>query len=251
MTKTVALIQARMSSSRFPGKVLADLDGRPMIAVMLERVRRAEMLDEVAVITSIDPSDDPLADMLTAMGCPLFRGDLDDVLSRFVAAAAAFEASVIVRLTGDCPLADPAIIDAVVWLRAQANADYASNIDPPSFADGLDVECCTRAVLDRTNREAALPSEREHVTLWMRSPEASIRRVNLAGLVDTSHLRLTVDYPDDLDVVRQLVRLVGAPIAAVDQFDLLRCLSAHPELLAGNPHARNEGLLKSLSPLVG
>lgn len=244
MTKTVAFIQARMSSSRFPGKVLAELDGRPMIGFMVDRVRQAETLDEIVVLTSVDASDDALAETLSRLSIPFFRGDLNDVLNRYVQAAATFEPTTVVRLTGDCPLSDPSIIDAVVRLRAETSADYASNIDPPTFADGWDVECCTRDALERAGREAARPAEREHVTLWMRSNEANLHRVNYIGLVDTSRLRLTVDYPDDLEVVRHLVRLMHK--RNFDQFDMLRCLNAHPELLGGNPHARNEGLLKSL-----
>lgn len=242
--KTVALIQARMSSSRFAGKVIADLAGKPMIEFMFERVRRAGALDEVAVVTSIDPTDDPLVEVLSARGIPFYRGDLDDVLDRYAAAAALAEADVVIRLTGDCPLSDPTIIDAVV--QARGGADYSSNIEPPTFADGWDVECFTRDALVRAHREAREPAEREHVTLWMRSDASGLRRVNHRSLVDSSHVRLTVDYPDDLDVVRHLVGLMPASGRVFDQFDVLRCLSANPHLLGGNVHERNEGLLKSL-----
>lgn len=244
MSRTVALLQARMSSSRFPGKVIADLGGMPMIAFMIERVRAAQTIDETVVVTSVDPSDDPLAGALEGLGVPVIRGPLDDVLSRYAMAAERTSADVIVRLTGDCPLIDPEIIDSVVAARTAAGADYASNVDPPSFADGLDVECFTRAALDRADREARDPAEREHVTLWMRTAKAAMDRVNVVGLVDSSRLRLTVDYPDDLTVVRRLVDRLGGRPDGFDQFDILRCLSAEPDLLKANPHARNEGLLK-------
>lgn len=244
--RTVALIQARMSSSRFPGKVVADLAGRPMIEFMVERVRRAETLDDVVVVTSVDASDDPLAALLAARNIPYFRGDLDDVLNRYVDAAAAFAADMVVRLTGDCPLSDPAIIDAVVKARANAGAHYASNIDPATFADGWDVECFTLPTLLRAGAEACQQAQREHVTLWMRSA-VDLQRVNHYGIVDSSQLRLTVDYPDDLDVVRRLVGLMSPKDHVFDQFDVLRCLSANVALIGGNPHERNEGLLKSLS----
>ncbi len=245
MTKTSAFIQARMSSSRFPGKVIEPLDGLPLIVYMVQRARRAARLDEVVVLTSTDPSDDPLVAVLKAHGLPCFRGDLHDVLRRYAAAAAAHGSDEVVRLTGDCPLIDPAVIDRVVAARRHAGADYGSNIDPPTFPDGLDVECFTRAALDRADREAAQAPEREHVTLWMRSDAAGLRRTVVRAPADCSHLRLTVDYPDDLVAVRRLVAAVGAnPLP--DLYDLLRALAAQPEILLLNPHARNEGLTKSL-----
>jgi len=243
--KTVALIQARMSSSRFPGKVLADLGGRPMIAYMVERVRQARSIDLVAVITSTDPSDDALAAAVEALDLPVFRGELDDVLNRYAGAADAFGADVVIRLTGDCPLVDPRVIDEVVETRARAGADYCSNVAPPTYADGLDVECFTRATLDRAQREARQKPEREHVTLWMRSDESGIARANVEALVDSSHLRLTVDYPDDLALVRRIVDQHGGG-SAFDQFDILRCLDADRTLSRINRHERNEGLKVSL-----
>lgn len=245
MTRTIAFIQARMSSSRFPSKVIEPLQGRPMIVYMAQRVQRARSLDAVVVVTSTDASDDPLAAVLNAAGLPMFRGDLHNVLKRYADAADSYAADVIVRLTGDCPLADPAVIDAVVHARLTAQADYASNIDPPTYPDGFDVECCTRASLERAHREALQQPEREHVTLWMRSATANLHRVNVRAVADFSHLRLTVDYPDDLDVVRRIVSHQEAK-AVPDLFDILRVLSEEREFLALNPHARNEGLAKSL-----
>lgn len=247
MKRTVALIQARMSSSRFPGKVLEDLAGVPMIVFMARRARLALSLDEVAVITSTDCSDAPLAAILEQHGIPAFRGDLHDVLARYRHAADHFQATEIVRLTGDCPLVDPAVVDAVVGARTAARADYSSNIDPATFPDGLDVECFSVETLDRAFRIATAPAQREHVTLWMRSEGAGLQRYNVAALADLSHLRLTVDYPDDLAAVRRIVANCTARETAPDLFDILRCLAQHPEILQLNSHARNEGLARSLA----
>ena len=245
MTRTFAFIQARMSSSRLPGKVLAPLQELPMIVYMARRVQRARRLDGVVVVTSAELSDDALAEAVTGAGLPVFRGDLTDVLKRYADAADAYNADEIVRLTGDCPLIDPAVIDAVIDARRAVGADYASNIEPPTFPDGLDTECCTRQTLDRANRLARLPAEREHVTLWMRSEAASLRRANVRALADLSHLRLTVDYADDLEAVRRIVASEPAN-APFDLFDILRILSSQPDILALNPHARNEGLAQSI-----
>ena len=243
--KTVALIQARMSSSRFPGKVLADLSGRPMISFMVERVRRANSVDLAAVITSADPSDDALAATMTERSIPVFRGELDDVLNRYAGAAEAYGADVIVRLTGDCPLIDARVIDEVVEWRAASDSDYCSNVAPPTYADGLDVECFTRAVLKRAQREARKAAEREHVTLWMRSDASGLERANVVALVDSAHLRLTVDYPDDLALVRRIVEHHHGG-SDFDQYDILRYLDADRALLGINRHERNEGLKASL-----
>ena len=246
MTRTLAFIQARMSSNRFPGKVLEPLDGMPMILFMARRAARAKLIDGVAVLTSSDPSDDLLADCIAEAGLTLFRGDLQDVLKRFVDAAHRLDAQEIVRLTGDCPLVDPGIVDAVIQARRAVGADYASNVDPPSYPDGLDVECCTLEALERADRVASSSPEREHVTLWMRQQASGLRRANVRALADLSHLRLTVDYPDDLDAVRRVVGHLSAQ-TEFDLFDVLRVLAAHGDIAALNSHARNEGLVKSMS----
>lgn len=251
MSHTVAFIQARMSSSRLPGKVLLPLAGRPLVAYMAERARRATTLDAVVIVTSTDPSDDALARAARAEGLPCFRGDLTDVLRRYADATRAHDATTVVRLTGDCPLIDPAVIDAVVHALQTRGVDYASNVDPPSFPDGLDVECFTRAALERADAEARRGPEREHVTLWMRDAASGLTRANVRAPADLSALRLTVDYPDDLPVVRTIVdALESHPACAgrtFDLYDILRVLGERPEIFATNSHARNEGLTKSLA----
>jgi spore coat polysaccharide biosynthesis protein SpsF len=247
MSKTVALIQARMSSSRFPGKVLEPLGGLPMVVYMVQRVRQARALDDVIVVTSVDASDDRLVDVLAIHRVNTFRGDLNDVLARYAAAAAAHGATEVVRLTGDCPLIDPWVIDQVVTARRTASCDYASNVDPPTYPDGLDVEVFTAAALARALREAKRPSEREHVTPWMRTEEAGLRRVNVTALADFSALRLTVDYADDLAAVRALVADVSRIAESFDVFDLLRHLAQRDDIRRMNVHERNEGLATSLA----
>lgn len=245
MTRSVAFIQARVSSSRFPGKVLEPLGGMPLIVYMAQRARRAELLDDVVVVTSTEASDDPLVESLDHHKIPFFRGPLEDVLQRFLLAARAYDASEVVRLTGDCPLIDPGVVDAVLGLRRGQQADYASNCEPATFPDGIDVECFTRNALERACAEARMASQREHVTLWMREAGSGLRRTNLRALADLSGLRLTVDYPDDLDVVRELVAMLPRN-GRFDMYDVLRALAARSELLERNVHARNEGLVTSL-----
>lgn len=236
-----------MSSSRFPGKVLEDLSGLPMIVFMVQRARLARSLDDVVVVTSTDRSDDRLAAVLSEFNIATFRGDLNDVLARYKHAADRFGATEIVRLTGDCPLIDPAVVDSVVNARRAAGVDYSSNIDPPTFPDGFDVECFSSETLSEAFTRASTPPEREHVTLWMRSADSGVTRHNVSAIADFSHLRLTVDYPDDLAVVRSIVAGQAIDGRSMDLFDVLRALAQDPELSRSNVHVRNEGLRKSFA----
>jgi spore coat polysaccharide biosynthesis protein SpsF len=168
---TVAVLQARMSSSRLPGKVMRPILGQPMIALQIERVRRSRRLAEVVVATSIDPSDDPLADFLSSIGVRVVRGPLDDVLGRFIAVIDTLGLTGdLVRLTADCPLADPEVIDACIDLRKQGGFDYASNGRLRTYPRGLDVEVFRIQALQQAARETNAPYDREHVTPWLYRP---------------------------------------------------------------------------------
>ncbi len=202
---TVAVIQARMGSTRFPGKVLADLGGRPMLAHVVEQVKASGTVDQVVVATTVDPGDDAVARLAVHMGAAVVRGPVEDVLTRFVAAAREFSADVVVRITADCPLVDPALVDAVVRRRAETGADYASNVTPPTYPDGYDVEVLTRSCLERLHRETATRAEREHVTLRVRKHLEEFRTATVRAPLDLSQLRVTVDYPEDLVRVSHLL----------------------------------------------
>ena len=212
-----------MTSERFPGKVLADLGGVPMIVFMAARVRRAQRVDRLLVATSMDPSDDPVALAVACHGIECFRGELADVLDRYYQAARSVAATHVVRLTGDCPLIDADLIDAALAELEQGEADYVGTVNPPTFPDGLDVEAFTFGALERAWQQARAPAEREHVTTWLRAP-GNARLKNIAGERDMSKLRWTVDHPADLEHVRALV--AAANRADFDRFDLYRALEA-------------------------
>lgn len=206
--RTVAIIQARMTSSRLPGKVLADIDGRPSLQRMIERVRPATGLDEIAVATTALATDDPVAALCEQIGVRCFRGDEQDVLGRYVAAAAAFDADVVVRLTADCPMHDPEVIEMALRLYAQGGYDHVSNAVQRTFPDGLDVEVMSRQALERADREAKHPFLREHVTTYIRcsKPELGCGDFALGHILndtDLSAVRWTVDRQEDLDRVRR------------------------------------------------
>ena len=173
--KTVAIIQARMGSTRLPGKVLLDLAGEPMLARVVHRVQRAASLQEVIVATTVQPADDAITQLCAGRGWPCARGSQDDVLDRYYQAATASQADVVVRITSDCPLIEPDVIDQVVGalLAGQPEVDYASNVQPPrTFPRGLDVEVIRFDALERAWREDVDPAWREHVTPYLyRHPE--------------------------------------------------------------------------------
>lgn len=240
MSRTVAIIQARLRSTRLPGKVLYELAGRPMLQVMIERVRRTPDVDAVVLATGAGPENDPLAEIAAALGALVFRGPEDDVLARYDGAARASGADVVVRLTGDCPLADPAVIAAVVELRTVQALDYATNVMPPTWPDGLDVSVFTRDVLDAAARTARRPSEREHVVPWMWAQSnlqggERLRAGNLTCPRDLSAERWTVDGAADYLMMRALAAVLGADrlIEATWQ-EITAALDAHPEIRAIN-----------------
>jgi spore coat polysaccharide biosynthesis protein SpsF len=197
----LAVLQARMSSTRLPGKVMAPLAGAPMIQRQIERLSRCGLIDELVVATSVDPSDDGLAAFLEARSVNVFRGPLDDVLARFVGAHEAFgPASHIVRLTADCPFADSDVIDDVIDMCLDAQADYASNTPPQrTFPKGLDVEVFTADALALAAADPS-PQAREHVTWDMfRRDGLCPAQAFLSQEDDEGEVRWTVDRPDDLE----------------------------------------------------
>ena len=227
--KTLAIVQARMTSTRFPGKVLAPLAGQPMVIRQLERIQRATTLDGIVVATSRDPSDDELAAAVEAIGVPVVRGSLDDVLARFIAVIDVYEPATVVRLTADCPLISPAVIDRVVTRFQESEADYVSNSLTPTYPDGLDVEVVKAVVLREVARIATDPPEREHVTLGVYRRHDQYRVENVAGDIDLSGLRWTVDTPEDYAFVSAIYDELYPQQPDFDLPDVLAYLERHPE----------------------
>ncbi len=248
---TLAIVQARTSSSRLPGKVLLPIGEKPMVLYQLERLKRCRRLDRLVLATSDHSSDDILAELVSAAGFTVFRGDLHDVLERFRACAAQEQATTVVRLTGDCPLSDPALIDELLEAFAQGDWDYLANCvneHQLSVPDGFDAEVFYAELLERAARNAQLPSEREHVTPWFRSNSADLRWGHFCHQPVRPYYRVTVDDPADLEVVRAVVKALEPhdPLFGVDA--VVAYLEQHPELAGRNlATMRNEGFLKSLA----
>lgn len=218
----LGIVQARMSSSRLPGKVMKPILGMPMIGRQLERLARCDSFDRLVVATSADESDDGLAAYVESRGVRVFRGALDDVLGRFQGAALANgPAAHVVRLTADCPLADPAVIDACVRLHLETGADYTSNTVQRTYPDGLDVEVMTGRALTVMRREAKDPYEREHVTpfLYRRPERFRISQLLQAG--EHAGHRWTVDTAEDFEFVSRVYYMLYPTRPAFTQADIL------------------------------
>ncbi len=239
--KTVAIVQARMGSTRFPNKVMQPICGTPMIGLLLERLSKAKCIDRIILATSSDPRNEPLTEYVRSLGFEVYLGSEDDVLDRYYRAAKAAGADVVVRITGDCPLIDPRLVDAVVAKFKDNNVDYASNTMPPTFPDGLDTEVFTFKALETAWRRAEDPRHREHVTPYIRGSGQFVR-TNLAGETDNSGERWTVDEPEDFEVIRKVFEYFN-PRRDFSWLEVLALQKERPELFAANRHLiRNEGL---------
>ena len=243
----LAVLQARTSSTRLPGKVLKPILGQPMLARHIERLRRSRRISTLVVATSSEPSDDALAALCSEIGVACHRGSLNDVLDRFHGATAPYRPEHVIRLTGDCPLAAPEVIDACVEYHFAGDYDYTTNAFQPTFPDGLDVEIFRFRCLEEAWREATLTSEREHVTPFIHQRPERYRIGHYKQANDLSWLRWTVDEPADFAMVDTVYRALypGNPAFTTD--DILAYLSAHPEVARINSAIpRNEGYLQSL-----
>jgi spore coat polysaccharide biosynthesis protein SpsF len=222
-----------MSSSRLPGKILKDIEGRPMIDHVVERVRMAKTVDLAVVATTVDLSDDPVEQHCRERGFPVYRGSLFDVLDRYYRAAQEFQAGVIVRVTADCPLIDPLVIDKTVLAFFEEGADFAANRLPPpwkrTYPIGLDTEVCSFQALERAWKEASEDHEREHVMPYLYAVPGRFKVKVVDAEMDYGHLRWTVDTPEDLIAVRGLMRLLQGK-KEYSWRDVLALWLAHPEL---------------------
>lgn len=243
--RVVIIIQARMGSSRLPGKVLLNLGGRSVLEQEAIRASRSALAHALVIATTTDPADDPIEELCHQNGYACFRGNVYDVLDRYYQAARSSQADVIVRLTADCPLIDPQVIDDVLRQFMASGADFACNRLPPpwkrTFPIGLDVEVCSFAALERAWNEAEIKYEREHVMPYLYDTPGRFKVTVLDAEDDQGALRWTVDTPQDLEMLRQFWALLGGR----DDFswrEALAVFQAHPELAAINAAVQHKKL---------
>lgn len=233
--RIVAIIQARMGSSRLPGKILEPLAGKTVLQRVIERVAASGVFDEVVVATTVRPIDDIAAERAADYGATVVRGDEDDVLSRYGLAAAASHADAIMRITADCPLIDPDVLGAMVEVFRAGDAVLVSNCVERSFPRGLDAELFSRAALDVMLAEAATAPQREHVTPFLYAHPERFRIVSHEWPEDLSDYRLTLDTPEDFDLLDRIFNATPDP-DAIRLAEVVALLQAHPQWCSINAH---------------
>ena len=244
---TVAIIQARISSTRLPGKVLKKIEGKTVLEHVATRVKVAKNLDDVIVATTMRKEDLKIVKLCSNLGISVFCGSEDDVLDRYYQTARLFKANHIIRITADCPLIDPMVIAKVIELYFKKNADYATNGMPETFPDGLDTEVFSFKTLKRAWENAKLSSEREHVTPYIRKNPNIFKIVNLKCNVDLKDKRWTIDEPEDLKFIKIIYKNLYLRDSLFGMNKILDFLKKHPEIEEINRNIiRNEGYLKSL-----
>ncbi|PTU32373.1 cytidylyltransferase domain-containing protein [Stenotrophobium rhamnosiphilum] len=243
----LAILQARLSSTRLPGKVLRPILGKPMLMLQIERLRRSRKIDRLLVATSSEASDDPLALVCAEFGVDCYRGSLTDVLDRYCKAAEPYAPEHVVRLTGDCPLADPDIIDQVISMHLSNGNDYTSNTLNQSFPDGLDVEVVRYSALVEAGANAKMVSEREHVTPFIYKNPQIFKLGEFRSIQDLSELRWTVDELEDFELVNAIYEALYPLRADFSTEDILHWLQQNPRWKSHNTDfERNAGYKKSL-----
>ena len=240
--KVVAIVQARMGSTRLPGKVMKPLLGEPMLARQLERLARCKRVDEIVVATTDDGSEQPIVELTNALDVHVFRGSVDDVLGRYYNAARRHAADVVVRITSDCPLIAPEVVDKCVmgFFAPPDKVDYASNGFGRSYPRGLDTEVFSVAALEAAFHEATTPPEREHVTPFIWRQPRRFRLLDVVAPENHSDLRWTVDTPEDFELVSRIYGALYPTNPAFSYQDVLSLLAKRPEWSDLNRHVEQK-----------
>ncbi|MFQ5729951.1 MAG: cytidylyltransferase domain-containing protein [Waddliaceae bacterium] len=238
--KIVIIIQARMRSVRLPGKVMLKVLGRPLLSYLVERVRKVENADEVVIATTVSAEDQAIVEFCETHQHPVFRGNEEDVLDRYLQAARQYSADVIVRITADCPLIDPIVINNVIQFFLDHDYDYVSNMLTPTYPRGMDVEVFSIEVLEKTEKAAMKKSDREHVTLFMyRHPEI-FRLANVPYKEDFSKYRFTVDTQEDYILIQRILEALCPTKRDFVFEDVLDLLKKNPGLAQINAHIQQK-----------
>ena len=248
----LVILQARMSSTRLPNKVLKEINGIPLLKYECERILQSQKIDKLIIATSIDKSDDAIENFAKVSNLSIFRGSLDDVLSRYYECANEFkkinniDELNIIRVTGDCPIIDPQVIDEVISIFQSSECDYASNTLVPTYPDGMDIEICTFEALELAYQEATFKSDREHVTLFIKN-DNRLKKINYTSTHDFSHLRMTVDEENDFELIKVILENLYVNNPNFSYMDVISFMTKNPNTLFINSNiTRDEGLAKSL-----
>lgn len=222
-----------------PDKVLKEINGVPLLEYQVNRVRQSKLIDSVIVATSDNRLDDAIVEFCEQTKINCFRGSENNVLERYYECAKQYNADIVVRLTGDCPFSDPSVIDATVGLLEKSNADFSANTVPPEkscFPDGSDVEVFSMCALERAHAECLDPHDREHVTFYFWKYDNGFKTVQLGNEIDYSKYRLTVDYPEDLEVVSFIMGELEQENMPGSLDEIIEILKSNPSIMELNAH---------------
>lgn len=236
------VVQARMTSSRLPGKILKEVLGKPLLEYQIERLRKVKRADQIVIATTDLPSDDPVFALSERLSVLCFRGPEDDVLGRYYGAIETYPSKIVVRSTADCPLIDPNIVDAVIGLYQDGGYDYASNTLTRSFPRGLDCEVFSRKMLETALREGKKIYEREHVTPYFYQHPELYRLGCLKNSEDQSHHRWTVDTAEDFELISKLIAALYPTNPDFRMRDVLALFKIHPDWIKINAHVEQKPL---------
>lgn len=229
--KTVIIDQARMTSTRLPGKVMKEVLGKALLEYQIERLKRANEADELVIATTINDTDQPIVELCQRLGVAYYRGSEEDILSRYYEAATEFGADVVVRVTSDCPLIDPGVMDEVIglYINNREKYDYVSNTLARTYPRGLDTEVFSMVALEKAYREAWEQPEREHVTLFMYRRPEEFSLANYGNAADFSQHRWTVDTPEDFELIKLILQELYPVNNRFTWLDILNLLNEHSE----------------------
>ncbi len=235
-----------MGSTRLPGKVLQEVLGRPLLSYQIERLRGLKKVEKIIIATTVNKEDDPIVQLCTKESIPCFRGSEKDVLDRYYQSAQQYHVDPILRITSDCPLLDPEVVEQVIKVYGDGQYDYV-RLDT-SFAEGLGCEVFSFSALELAHRKSVIKSEREHVTLYMNKHPELMKKFIIKNISDDSKYRFTVDEPEDFEVVKAIIEaLYKKKSVPFNAGDIKKFLDNHPEIYRINKHIiRNEGLAISL-----
>ena len=246
--KTVLITQARTGSTRLPGKVLMEINETPLLKIHLDRLKKSKKVDKIIVATTDNEADNIIEDLATEWGYEVFRGSENDVLDRFYQAVKKITPSWVVRVTSDCPLIDPMLVDKVIEVTQLKNKDYGSNVIDETFPDGQDVEVFKFSALEMAWKCAKKESDREHVTPYIRNNsnlkgESVFSSLSYKNDFDYSKIRITVDEPDDFELINKIIKNLGFNKSWLEYTEYI--INNKLTEINGNI-IRNEGYLKSL-----
>jgi spore coat polysaccharide biosynthesis protein SpsF (cytidylyltransferase family) len=247
MSKVLCIIQARMGSTRFPGKILKKVKDTSLLEYEINRLRKSKLVDKIVVATTTNSEDNATEELCKKISVDCFRGNDMDVLDRYFKCSQKYpECKTIIRITGDCPLVDEEVVDEVIEFFNNGEYDYASNIEfgKHGYPDGINAEILTKEALEKSWKDAKLKSEREHVTLYIRNNPSLFKSGHISSERDLSNYRLTVDNPEDFEVIKFLMETVGTDAGYKTYVETL---DKNPDIINKNAHLkRYDGLKKSI-----